>query len=173
MNGDITTWSTDPMTPNGQQAALPDSNSTGRTVFLDLPANYTSLNILDACIIEILEQVEYMAEPAIIINDIRVAVQEACTIIIEHAYADQERGRIAVAFTLDEEPRCLRVELHHTGSLLDFEPPDQQEDVAASLNPEEPETRGYGLFLLYTLMDDVTYTPQPGNNRWVMTRHLV
>lgn len=136
-------------------------------VHIELPANNSFLHVLDACIIEVLEQVEEIEDPGVTINDIRVAVQEACNNIIEHAYANHNDGRIGVTFTVDESASHLTIELHDTGSSFDF-------DVASVSLPdtESLNERGCGLFLLYTLMDEVIYVPKTGNNFWRLMKLL-
>ncbi|NJN67046.1 MAG: ATP-binding protein [Chloroflexaceae bacterium] len=137
------------------------------TIRLDIPARYPSLNILDACLTEMLGQLEELSNPGITINDIRVAVQEACISIVSHADPHQPDGRIAVTLTLHERDRSLVVELCDTGCPIDV--------AGASLAVPDPETipdPSFGLFLLHALMDDVTYEPQPGNNTWRLVKHL-
>ena len=143
---------------------MPNAN----TIELDLPANHTNLNILDVCITEMLAQVERMTNPGVIINDIRVAVQEAWNNIVDHAYANQADGRIHVKVALDTSRQHIIIEFHDSGASFDF-------DVANVTSPADPvnmEERGLGLFLLYTLMDEVNYMPNPHNNFWRLMKHL-
>ncbi|MBK6325819.1 MAG: ATP-binding protein [Chloroflexi bacterium] len=96
--------------------------------------------------------------------NIELAVHEACTNIVEHAYAGIS-GRIDIAFTLDESLRQFIIELNDRGqsfSLSDVVAPDLS----------QPQTSGYGLFLVNQLMDEVTYFPQQGNNRWRLVKNI-
>lgn len=146
--------------------------NTPTTIRLDIPARYASLNILDACLTEMLGQVEELSNPGITINDIRVAVQEACTTIVSQAYQHQPDGRIVVTMTLLEQERSLMVELRETGAAMTM---DMDGARMATADPEslpDHSDHSFGLFLLHALMDDVRYVPQPGNNTWRLVKHL-
>lgn len=137
------------------------------TMRLDLPASYKYLDVLGGCIATLLQRIDTLAEPAATIYNVQLAVHEACVNIVEHAYAGQPADRIQVLFTInDHTPPCyLAVELHDTGQSFDMEsvPAPDLDDVHEG---------GYGLFLLHSLMDEVTYLPQPGNNRWRLVKYL-
>ena len=89
---------------------------------------------------------------------VQMAVDEACSNIIEHAYGDEGHGDIRI--------ECTNLEAGLEVVIIDqgqpFEP-DQipRLDPAAPL--EERTRRGMGLFFIYNLMDRVEYrfnTPQ-------------
>jgi serine/threonine-protein kinase RsbW len=132
---------------------------------LDLPANYQYLNALGPCIRAMLEHVEGLADLEISAYNIQLAVHEICTNIIGHAYADRPAGRIAITLTLASAPARLLVELRDTGRSF-----DPRAIPAPDL--EAAQVHGYGLFLVHTLMDDVSYDPQPGGNRWRLVKLL-
>lgn len=141
--------------------------NTKTMIQLDLPANHKHLNILDVCITELLEQIERLSEPGITINDIRLAVQEAWNNIIDHAYADKLDGRVHVSLMLDEYAHHIIIELQDTGASFDFDTVN-----VSDIDPTTAHDKDLGLFLLYTLMDEVTYVPRPGNNFWRLMKHL-
>ena len=131
---------------------------------LELPASYKYLNVLEACISAILARVESLPEKNTLAYNVALAVHEACTNIVEHSYAGSA-GSIKAVLRLSEEPRRLVIELHDTGR--PFVMPEIQEP-----NADEFQINGYGLFLMYQLMDEVKYHPQNGNNRWRLVKHL-
>jgi anti-sigma regulatory factor (Ser/Thr protein kinase) len=137
------------------------------TVHLDLPSNYAYLNILDACITEILGHIDTLKEPGIIINDIRVAVQEACVYIIDRAYKGYPDKRITITLTLDEVSRTMVVEICDTGASFNLEV--RTVPVSGLEGVDEDE---YGLLLLHALMDEVCYTTHAETNLWRLTKHL-
>ncbi len=137
------------------------------TIHIDLPASTRYLNILDACITELLEQVETMPDPGVTINDIRVAAQEACMNIIGHAYHMNNQGRIRITLTLDQGSQHLIMELRDSGYSFDFDISSFSVKNMDMVNEEE-----VGLYLLYMLMDEVIYVPQMGNNFWRLRKHL-
>ena len=72
------------------------------TIRLDFPATHKYLNVLGACIHELLARVEGLAEPVVVSYNIQLAVHEACTNIVDHAYAGMPAGRLNITLTLSE-----------------------------------------------------------------------
>jgi len=95
---------------------------------------------------------------------IQLAADEASSNIIEHAYKGRT-GQIQMTIDLLENPCELAIELHDTGKAASLENVKQP-------NLEEPQEKGYGLFLMQQLMDSVEYFPEEGNNRWRLTKRL-
>jgi len=148
----------------GQQEAFVNSLPLMNTVRLELPAIHKYLNVIGSCIHAMLDREQSLAERDSLFYNIELAVHEACTNIVEHAYAGIT-GQIELAFTLTEDPRQFVIELHDRGQSFNLA------DVVAP-NLEQPQTNGYGLFLVHQLMDEVTYYPEPGNNRWRLVKKL-
>jgi serine/threonine-protein kinase RsbW len=91
---------------------------------------------------------------------VEMAVDEACTNIIEHAYGGESRGDIEC--TCQVEDGELTVTLRDYGR--PFDPSTVAEpNISASL--EERKEGGLGLFLIRKLMDEVhfRFTPDSGN----------
>ncbi len=135
------------------------------TIRLDLPATHKYLNVLGACITEVLTRVEGLAEPDVTTYNIQLAVHEACTNIVEHAYAEEPTGRIIIKLTLIQQPRALAIDIYDTGSSFDI-------TMAREPNLDEAQVHGYGLFLIRNLMDEMTYTPEADQNHWHLVKHL-
>lgn len=134
-------------------------------ISLDLPARFTYLHLLSDCIADMLKLVEAAADTELLLYNIQLAVHEACTNIVSHAYDSNSNGRIGIKLTLDFYPSRLTVELQDEGRAFD---PAQYE--APNLN--EVRVHGYGLFLIENLMDTVTYTSLAGRNHWSLTKNL-
>ncbi len=137
---------------------------TSEMVRLELPANARYLNVLAACIGEMLVRVDGLSDPQQTIYNIQLAVHEGCTNIVDHAYVD-DGGRITVNLMLGWTPPQLIVELHDSGRAF-----DPTSIPAPDL--DEPQVRGYGLFLMRQIMDEVVYDSQPGHNCWRMVKYL-
>ena len=141
------------------------SVQSSEVIRLDLPATHKHLNILGACISELLLRVENVDERETTIYNLQLAAHEACTNIIDHAYAGELERRILITLTLAPRPRRLIIELRDTGYSFDL----------ASIpepNLDEAHDHGYGLFLMRSLMDEVTYTSRPEGNQWLLVKHL-
>jgi serine/threonine-protein kinase RsbW len=91
-----------------------------------------------------------------------VAVDEACTNIVRHAYGGEPGGIIEAE--IEAEPGKCTIILEDHGKPFDPEqvaPPR----LGKSLGPG-----GLGLYFMQTLMDEVTYTPSDTGNRLVMVK---
>jgi len=60
---------------------------------LDLPASHKHVNILGACISELLVRVEHVDDREAIMYNMQLAAHEACANIIDHAYAGDSGRR--------------------------------------------------------------------------------
>ena len=131
-------------------------------VRLNVPAQHKFLNVIGTCIRALITNERAVPEKDALIYNIELAVHEACANIVEHAYAGLS-GRIEIAFTLVQEPRKLVVELGDNGRSFDL-------SSVAEPDLDIAHTSGYGLFLVYQLMDNVEYHPEPGHNLWRLTK---
>jgi serine/threonine-protein kinase RsbW len=141
---------------------------------VNLPATLKYLNVVSACIAEMVGRLEHLPDRATSIYNIQLAVQEVCVNVVEHAYGpDREaarggaRGdaRIDIALTLERDPDRLIVELEDAGRSF---------DPAAVADPDldGAQVHGYGLFLMRALMDEVVYQPHADGNRWRLSKTL-
>lgn len=95
----------------------------------------------------------------------KLAVDEAATNIIEHAYGDAH-GEITVEVEADDDNLTIR--LSDSGTPFDpYSVPTP--DLSASLEQRTPG--GLGIFLMHRVMDHVFYEPGPPVNRLTMVKH--
>jgi serine/threonine-protein kinase RsbW len=88
---------------------------------------------------------------------VQMAVDEACSNIIEHAYGDELTGDIVC--TLEVKPDCLVVTLRDQGRC--FDPMQVSEpDLDVSLQNRAPG--GLGVYFMRQLMDRVEHCFVPG-----------
>jgi serine/threonine-protein kinase RsbW len=90
------------------------------------------------------------------VHHIRLAVDEACANVVEHAYKGLEPGDMEIVCGLEGPEFVVRV--RDWGHCFD---PDQVAvpDITAPL--EERSLGGLGLFLIYQVMDRVEYQSDP------------
>ncbi|MGM9924935.1 MAG: anti-sigma B factor RsbW [Bacillus sp. (in: firmicutes)] len=95
------------------------------------------------------------------IEDLKIAVSEACTNAVQHAYAGAEAGEVVIGFGLYEDR--LEVMVADKGDSCDFE------QVRRDLGPYEEHHNveflregGLGLYLIETLMDKVSIHQSQG-----------
>lgn len=135
------------------------------TIRLDLPATHAYLHVLRACLGGLLAGAEGLGERPDLVHSLQLAVHEACINIIDHAYAGMNPGRIQIAITLAGASRRLIVELEDTGRSFDFASIPEPDLV-------EGQIRGYGLFLMRQVLDEIVYDSLPHGNRWRLTKEL-
>lgn len=135
------------------------------TIRLDLPASHKYLTVLATCIAEMLQGIELVPDATRLVYSVQLAIHEACTNIIDHAYTAQAPGRIAIKLAIRTGPRRFVAELKDTGRTFD---PTTIPDP----NLEEGQERGYGLFLMREILDEIKYETLPGANRWLLIKNL-
>jgi serine/threonine-protein kinase RsbW len=112
--------------------------------------------------------VEEVKIPPDIAGDIVLAVDEACTNIIKHAYKFLPDGDIAIKLKYSE--KIIKVEITDHGSPFS---PDTVPTPDLKKYFEEKRVGGLGMYLMKSLMDEVHYKSVPGKyNQVVLTKKL-
>ena len=102
------------------------------------------------------------------IADLRTAVSEACTNAIEHGHQERERHKVVLLMSTTDS--ALEVSVRDHG--MAFEVPDEAPDLSAVIEGEK-RARGWGLFLIRSLVDEVEFKPLPkGGNVVRMVIHI-
>ncbi len=103
--------------------------------------------------------------PGEIVFNLKLAVDEACTNIIQHGYKDMDPGSIILAFWI--EPDRILVQITDFGHA--FEPVSAPApDLDAAIEDREPG--GMGLFLIYQTMDNIDYQASQEGNTLTFTK---
>ncbi|MEL7636993.1 MAG: SpoIIE family protein phosphatase [Anaerolineaceae bacterium] len=92
------------------------------------------------------------------VYEIDLAVDEACSNIIDHAYKGMPEGDIRLFLSHDEVALTILIQDDGSGFELDTVP---LPDLTGPL--EERRERGLGVFLIQELMDEVIHEPNTGN----------
>jgi len=135
------------------------------TIRLDLLATHAYLHVVRACLGALLAGAEGLAERPDLVHSLQLAVHEACINIVDHAYAEMTPGRIRIAITLSSAPPRLIIELEDTGGSFDLAAIPEPDLVGGQI-------RGYGLFLMRQILDEVVYESLPHGNRWRLRKEL-
>jgi serine/threonine-protein kinase RsbW len=100
------------------------------------------------------------------IEDLKTAVSEACLNSMEHGNRQQVSEKVMVALTLYTGK--LQVTIHDSGSGIpdDVPTPDIGDKLAG-----KGTTRGWGMFLIKKLMDEVKFEKIPGKGH--VTRMII
>jgi serine/threonine-protein kinase RsbW len=142
----------------------PSASSQPTVIRLELPAEHRYLNVVGACAAALLARAPGLQEADIVNYNVELALQEACSNLVDHAYAGQP-GRIVIEFGYTEGDRQLTVDLYDTGR--PFDPQTAPEPALDGV-----QVRGYGLFLIRNLMDEVSYEAEGGRNHWRLVKNL-
>ena len=101
--------------------------------------------------------------PEVIVENIILAVDEACTNIIKHAYNLSPEGEIIIKIDYDEEKFMVTIIDYGKSFEPDRVPlPDLQKYY------REHRVGGLGMYLMKSLMDDVEYISVPGKYNQVL-----
>lgn len=102
------------------------------------------------------------------INKIELAIDEACTNVIKHAYRDVPDGDIDINVKSDDKKIAIKVtDYGKSFNHETIEMPDMEKYLA------ELRVGGLGIYLMKTLMDEVDYKVGPGNtNNVIMVKFL-
>ena len=82
------------------------------------------------------------------IEDVKLAVAEACTAVIQH----ENHGEF-IELTCETYPDALRIRVHDAGRHLPR--------TSRTMDLDEARIAGLGVFLIRTLMDEVSYDVHP------------
>ncbi len=101
------------------------------------------------------------------IDEVRMAVVEACINAIEHSRAPDRKVYVTYEVMGDGEPQLLRITIRDEG--VGFSPGEVEEpDIEEKLNAERK--RGWGLKIIRGLMDDVHIDSGADGTSIVMTK---
>lgn len=105
---------------------------------------------------------------AAVVDKIMLAVDEACTNIIKHAYKSSPEGEIILTIDYDENKFTITIIDYGKSFEPDRVPlPDLQKYY------KEHKVGGLGMYLMKSLMDDVKYTSIPGKfNRVLLSKNI-
>ena len=132
---------------------------------LRIPSETQNLELIREFVSGVASKVGFDSEE---INKIELAVDEACTNVIEHAYKGK-KGDIDIAIKVDYQKFTIIVTDRGTAfRFKDVEMPDMNEYLA------ELRVGGLGIYLMKTLMDEVEYHSEPGvKNEVRMVKYLI
>ena len=134
---------------------------------LRIPSQTENLEIIRFFVGKVAEKVGFAEDD---VGKIELAVDEACTNVMKHAYTETVKDKtLDVAILIDYQKLTLVVTDHGKGFNPDkIQPPDMKEYLA------ELRVGGLGIFLMRTLMDEVDYDIKPGlRNQVRMVKYLI
>lgn len=100
------------------------------------------------------------------INDIRLAVDEACTNVIKHAYSYDESKVFNVDLEFDNSALLIEITDYGVGfNPSGYEAPNLEKRI------KQKKRGGMGIFLIQNLMDELSYESDSKKNVIRMTKY--
>ena len=133
---------------------------------LKIPSQKDNLEIIRNFVSGVAKKVGFEEEDS---NKIELAVDEACTNVIRHAYQEDESQDIDIAIKIDYQKFTVVVtDRGKSFKMEEVELPDMKEYLA------ELRVGGLGIYLMKTLMDEVDYQSRPdGKNVVRMVKYFL
>ena len=119
------------------------------------PGRYESLSDIRDFVVEIAKRVGFQDFD---LYAVELAVDEACSNIIEHAYGGEDKGEIELTCNLTD--RGLKIVLRDQGRPFN---PAIVPDPNFGLEIDELKPGGAGLFLMRKMMDEVSFDFSKGS----------
>ena len=113
------------------------------------PGRLTSLPQISDFISETAERADFGSKA---IYQMQLAVDEACTNIIEHGYGGDDRGDIDCSVIIGQQD--VTIILRDRGKTFKM---DQVPQPKLNVPLEELQPRGVGVFLMQQMMDEIKY----------------
>lgn len=121
---------------------------------LKVPSQTDNLELIREFVSRVAAKVGFDDED---VNKIELAIDEACTNVIKHAYGKDTKKPIDIAIKLDYDKFTVIVTDQGKGfNLKNIKTPDMKEYLA------EMRIGGLGIFLMKNLMDEVDFDVKPG-----------
>ncbi len=124
-------------------------------VLLDLPSEAAVLGVVRAALRALAEGPHRVRLDPREIDEVAVALQEACTNVVRHAHHGDETKRFQVE--LRRGANELEVLVRDHGEPFEL-------DVPRAPEPEALQEGGYGIRIMRSWMDEVTLTREQGSN---------
>jgi len=135
------------------------------TIRLTIPAQAEYINIVRLTLYGIASQAGFSYEE---IEDMKVAVSEACTNVVLHAYDDQTSGQIDLIFELEQNN--LHITIKDYGDSFMPNPSTSPPPSLQNKPLEEIVPGGLGLYVMQALMDRVEVRTDFGTEIILMKR---
>lgn len=126
-------------------------------ILLRIPANADYLDIVRTTLYAIASKAGFAYED---IEDMKVALTEACSNAILHAYEDGMENKVDISFLQDEE--CLQITVRDYGRSYEGEIQADSIRTLHNIPLGEVSVGGLGIFMMQALMDDVQIKSENG-----------
>jgi serine/threonine-protein kinase RsbW len=131
-----------------------DLPKTKATYHLKIPSQTDNLEIIREFISNLARKAGFKTDD---VDKIELAVDEACSNVIKHAYKNDEKKPIIIAVEIEKNKFTVSVTDQGKGfDLNKLKTPDMKEYIA------QMRVGGLGIHLIKSLMDEVDFSIEPG-----------
>jgi anti-sigma regulatory factor (Ser/Thr protein kinase) len=124
-------------------------------IVLDLPSEASVLSLVRAALRAVAEDTRRVRLEPREVDEVEVALQEACTNVIRHAHGGDSSKRLVVEILRREDALEILVRDSGPAFVLESKRRDAQDELAEG---------GYGITIMRSWMDEVSLTREgPGN----------
>jgi len=135
-------------------------------VQLVLPGRFDSIPSICDCVVEAAEAAGLDTTD---VFHVQLAVDEACTNVVEHAYGGEEQGDIHFCCEIDPIREWFVVRIRDNGKPFD---PDSIPEPNLTHDLADLQVGGLGMYFMRKIMDRVEFRFQDGWNEVVMYKQL-
>lgn len=132
---------------------------------LTIPAQAEYLDIVRLTLYGVASKAGFSFEE---IEDMKVAVAEACNNAILHAYEHGPAGMVEIRF--EQQEGFLQIAVKDEGGSFHYKPRDSESVTMHHKSIGEAAVGGLGLFLMQALMDDVQVLTNSGKGTEVVMK---
>ncbi len=132
---------------------------------LTVPAKIENLQKVMNFLSDQLDSVDYVMKSRL---QLELSIEEAYVNIVNYAYKSEE-GKVVICCDIDEHP--LQVTMQFIDCGIPYNPL-KNEDPDISLNVEEKEVGGLGIFLIKKNVDHIEYEHKDGKNILTIQKKL-
>lgn len=130
---------------------MPTLNRTGELVRLEIPAQPAFVGVVRSVVAAVAAAIDGIDDDRL--EDLRVAVSEACTNAVETHRRESLDDRVIVTCRLDDDRFSVAIEDSGSG----FDVSDVPAPPGPDAMPSATSERGWGIQLIQALVDDVTF----------------
>jgi serine/threonine-protein kinase RsbW len=128
-----------------------------RRVNLTMPADAEFIDLIRLNLYGVASKMGFSYEE---IDDMKVAVSEACNNVVLHAYSDHEIGTIHISMVMLDNG--IRIEIKDDGNSFDHAQARYETSSLHGKSLDEVNPGGLGIYLMEALMDKVEMSNQQG-----------
>jgi len=137
-------------------------------VKLTIPAHADYVDLVRLTLYGLANKIGFSYEE---IEDMKVAVSEACNNAVLYAYGDGSEGNVDIVFTIGE--REIGVIIRDHGTSFDTDQKANRPDAWHDKALEEVQSGGLGFYLMQALMDEVEVISLEGRGTEVRMRKSI